>query len=223
MIAEVVNKTKTMSSLQFAELTGTRHANVKRSITALKKRGEIAITQSELLQSTNNGGYKKIVVYHLNEADSYSLMLHLSPAFRSKLAKFWEKEQKHTKPSQTSTQQIEGNLFAERFAANNQAIGLRDVTTALKANERRFTEWLVKDKHCYRADKKGRPLRPRKKHVDADLMVLTPIVTEYYSGFQMKFTPKGVVWICQKWMEYLNTNPHLVPDKTPVHLRLVRG
>lgn len=86
----------TMSSREIADLTNKRHDNVKRTIESLFQKELISFTQIE--ENPGRQGGRPLIVYHVNERDSYVVVAQLSPEFTSKLVDRWQ-ELEATKPS----------------------------------------------------------------------------------------------------------------------------
>ena len=83
----------TMTHLQFAQITGKRNDNVKRTMETLEKQGVIHVTQNEEHTGYNNQSRS---VYRVNERDSYIVMAQLDPKFTAQLVDEWRalKEEK---------------------------------------------------------------------------------------------------------------------------------
>jgi len=79
--------TLTMSSREIAELVGSRHDSVKRTMDTLSDKGLIAITQS--VEPTIGGG-KPATVYLVGKRDSYIVVAQLCPEFTARLVDRWQ-------------------------------------------------------------------------------------------------------------------------------------
>lgn len=81
------NEPLTMSSQEMADLTETRHDNVKRTIEMLQNKGLISFTQ---IEEPTKGGGKPKTIYHVNKRDSYVVVARLSPEFTARLVDRWQ-------------------------------------------------------------------------------------------------------------------------------------
>ncbi|AOT26637.1 phage antirepressor KilAC domain-containing protein [Vibrio anguillarum] len=77
----------TMSSREIAELTQSRHDNVKRSMERMLSNCVISFTPME---EPTIGGGKPTTVYHVNKRDSYIVVAQLSPEFTAALVDRWQ-------------------------------------------------------------------------------------------------------------------------------------
>lgn len=89
----------TMSHAQIADLVKSRPDSVKRTIERLTKDGVITFTPTVETNSQN----KDVVIYNVNERDSYIVVAQLSPEFTAFLVDEWQKRksQQVTLPSPT--------------------------------------------------------------------------------------------------------------------------
>jgi phage antirepressor YoqD-like protein len=76
-----------MSSREIAELTQSRHDNVKRSMERMASNSVISFTPME---EPTVGGGKPTTVYHVNKRDSYVVVAQLSPEFTAALVDRWQ-------------------------------------------------------------------------------------------------------------------------------------
>lgn len=93
-----------MTSLQIAEITGKRHADVMKSIRKMEpawqkvQGGNFSLMQKEV--ETNNGGHKMRPYYSLNKEECLYIATKFNDEARAKLIKRWkELEEQHQKPS----------------------------------------------------------------------------------------------------------------------------
>jgi anti-repressor protein len=77
----------TMSSREIAELVGSRHDNVKRTIETLAHRGTIQLPQTE--EVTNHLG-QAVQEYRIGKRDSFVIVAQLSPEFTAALVDRWQ-------------------------------------------------------------------------------------------------------------------------------------
>lgn len=80
-------RTVTMSSREIADLTNSRHDNVKRSMERMASNKIISFTPME---EPTLGGGKPITIYHVNKRDSYIVVAQLSPEFTARLVDRWQ-------------------------------------------------------------------------------------------------------------------------------------
>ncbi|MDY7585923.1 phage antirepressor KilAC domain-containing protein [Vibrio cholerae] len=87
MFAVMTQQEVTMSSREIAELTQSRHDNVKRSMERMSSKGVISFTP---LEEPTIGGGKPTTVYHVNKRNSYIVVAQLSPEFTAALVDRWQ-------------------------------------------------------------------------------------------------------------------------------------
>ncbi|MDF4644939.1 phage antirepressor KilAC domain-containing protein [Vibrio parahaemolyticus] len=116
------NTEMTMSSREIAELTGSRHDNVKISMERMRSSGVISFTA---MQEPTVGGGKPATVYHVDKRDSYVVVAQLSPEFTAALVDRWQELEK-----QTQLQVPQSFAEALQLAAN-QAKELEEKNLAL--------------------------------------------------------------------------------------------
>jgi phage antirepressor YoqD-like protein len=117
----------TMSSYQMAELTQTRHDNVKRTIETLADKGLVTLPQFEEISNPGSGP-RTITVYSLNERDSYVVVARLSPEFTAALVDYWQANKK-TSPvalPDFNNPAIAARAWAEQFEQREAAQSLAD-------------------------------------------------------------------------------------------------
>lgn len=110
-----ITQAQTMSSLQIAELTGKRHANVMRDISNLLEQGvsELNFELSSYLQAQPNGGYKDVPCYQLTKTGCLILASGYNAVLREKIINRWiELETEATKQYQVPTSFREALLLA---------------------------------------------------------------------------------------------------------------
>lgn len=113
-----------MTSLEIAEVVGSRHDSVKRTIERLADDGIIVRSPLVDEQSTDAMGRSRVVqVYKVGERDSYVVVARISPEFTAKLVDYWQ-EHKSQKPVAIPT-------TAEAFANAFQMIASAERTQAV--------------------------------------------------------------------------------------------
>lgn len=110
-----ITQAQTMSSLQIAELTGKRHANVMRDISNLLEQGvsELNFELSSYQQAQPNGGYKDVPCYQLTKTGCLILASGYNAVLREKIINRWiELETEAAKQYQVPTSFREALLLA---------------------------------------------------------------------------------------------------------------
>ncbi len=88
-ITTVGDEPLTMTSLEIADLVGSNHADVRRSMERLAEKG--VVTLPPLAEVSNPGaGPKTIKVYCVGKRDSYVIVAQLSPEFTARLVDRWQ-------------------------------------------------------------------------------------------------------------------------------------
>ena len=87
------NVAQTMSSQEIANLVGSRHDDVKRSIARLAERGTIQLPP--MAEVKNHLG-QQVAVYQINKRDSYVIVAQLSPEFTARLVDRWQELEEQT-------------------------------------------------------------------------------------------------------------------------------
>ncbi len=94
-----------MSSLEIAELVGSRHDHVRNSIERLVKKG---IIQSPSMRNFKNINNVDVICYAITKRDSYVVVAQLSPEFTGRLVDRWQelenKEQQRLQSSQSRSE-----------------------------------------------------------------------------------------------------------------------
>lgn len=89
-----LTKKETMTSLDIAEVTGMRHADVMRSIRNMEeawvKVSERSFALSSYKQAQPNGGYKDVPCYVLNKTECLYIATKFNDEARAKLVLRWE-------------------------------------------------------------------------------------------------------------------------------------
>lgn len=85
-LAKQQTQIKTMSSKQIADVVGSRHDHVKRSIERLAEKGVIQLPP---LEEVKNHLGQTVQEYQVNERDSYVVVAQLCPEYTAKLVDWW--------------------------------------------------------------------------------------------------------------------------------------
>jgi phage antirepressor YoqD-like protein len=222
VISENVSRVVSMSSLEIAELVGSRHDSVKRTIERLAERGTIQLPP---LVEVKNHLQQIVEQYQVSKRDSFVVVAQLSPEFTAALVDRWqalESRQSVTLPD-FSNPAAAARAWAEQFElqqAANQALiiaapkvefvdryvestglkGFRQTAKLLGANEARFREFLLDKKIMYRM---GGEWQAHAQHINADRFDVKTGTSDSGHAFnQTKFTPKGVTWVAGLWAQY---------------------
>ncbi|NMX39387.1 DNA-binding protein [Pseudomonas veronii] len=92
------NVAQTMSSQEIANLVGSRHDDVKRSIDRLVTRG--VISQPPMADGPKAGNGVVVQEYRVSKRDSYVIVAQLSPEFTARLVDRWQElEEMSAKPA----------------------------------------------------------------------------------------------------------------------------
>ena len=218
----------TMTSREIADLVDSRHDKVKQSIERLAARGAIALPPvGEYLDSLGRPAEE----YRISKRDSYVIVAQLSPEFTARLVDRWQELESKVAHNETfvvpqtfaqalmlaaqqaaqiEQQQVALTLaapavaFVDRFVQADGLKGFREVCKLLKANESRFTEFVLSKKIMYRLAGK---LTAHQPHIDAGRFEVRAGIaaTNEHAYTTTKFTSKGVQWIAGEWAKYCLT------------------
>lgn len=136
---EIIKK-ETMTSLEIAEVTGMRHADVMRSIRNMEdawtKVSQRNFALSSYKQAQPNGGYKDVPCYILNKTECLYVATKFNDEARAKLVLRWEE----LETKEASTIKVP-TTFAEalRLAAD-QAEQIEAQQKQLEANSKEIVE-----------------------------------------------------------------------------------
>lgn len=131
-----------MTSLQIAEVVGSRHDSVKRAIERLADRGAIvrppvvAVAETGITPTGGRRTYSTSV-YHVGKRDSYVVVAQLSPEFTARLVDRWQElEQRHALQQGQLPDFTDASAAARAWAdANDQANLERERAQALLGDE----------------------------------------------------------------------------------------
>lgn len=209
----------TMTSQQIADLVGSRHDSVKRSIERLgaqRNLKENPVIQLPPLVEVKNHLGQTVEEYVFSgeqgERDSYVVVAQLSPQFTARLVDEWKRlkgaagiPQSFAEALQLAADQAKQlELAAPKVAfvdkyvtADSGSKGFRQVAKLLNANEKDFRAFLSDSKIMY---KLGGEWMPYQCHTDAGRFEVKGGVADndhvYNSAL---FTPKGINWIAGLW------------------------
>lgn len=213
----------TMNSREIAELVGSRHDNVKRTIETLHISGVISQPQSEDGIKSANGVVEKLFVFsgEQGKRDSIIVVAQLCPEFTARLVDRWQELEAKQKPALPKSY-AEALLEAGRLALENErkdeqlrlaapkvefvdnfveassgSMGFRKLAKLLEIKENEFRHFLTKNSIMYRL---GGDWVPYQNHIDAGRFEVKAGLKEHETGnshafSQANFTAKGIKWI----------------------------
>lgn len=211
----------TMSSREIADLTGSTHDNVLKTIRSLIDRGVVFGNETPYTHPQNGQVYREFL---LGYRDTMVVVSGYSVELRAKIIDRWQELEAAAAPAFQVPTTLSGALrlaaeqaerieqqqalleqqkpaveFVGRYVeAKSGEKGVREVAKLLKANEREFVRWLEDRKIMFR---EGGRLTPFKDHINLDRIRLIAGERED-SGFAYttaKFSPKGIAWIAGEW------------------------
>lgn len=209
----------TMSSLEIAELVGSRHDKVKKSIERLVERGVIAKPpMGDGPKSANNVVVKE---YRIGKRDSYVIVAQLSPEFTARLVDRWQELEVMQSPQVPQTmaqalrlaadqaEQIEQQKhqlamaapkveFVDQYVEATGSITFRQVAKLLGANERVFRQFLSDNSIMY---KLGGEWTAYQQHIIAGRFEVKTGTAQHndHAYTSARFTPKGVEYVSALW------------------------
>lgn len=204
----------TMSSREVAELTGTRHDSVKRTMQSLSDKGIITFSQS-----VEKGEGRPVELFHVNKRDSLVVVARVSPEFTAVVVDRWQELENQQAPALPQTfaealqlaadqaRQIEQQNeqlaiaapkaeFVDKYVQADGLKGFREVCKLLGVKETVFRRFLEAEKIMYRLAGK---LTAYAEHVQAGRFDTKTGEKGGHVFSQCKFTPKGVTWISAQW------------------------
>ena len=216
------NVARTMSSREIAELVGSRHSDVMRTIDRLlDKRVISGCTPSAYTQEQNGQPYRQYLVC---KRDSFVVVAQLCPEFTAALVDRWQElEAQVAKPVELSRMDIlqlameseKARLlaveqlaiaapkaaFVDQYVEAAGSMSFRQVAKLLNANERQFRQLLLDKGVMYYL---GGVLTPYSQHQEAGRFEVKTGTSETngHAFSQARFTPKGVQWVAGLWAAY---------------------
>ena len=206
----LTNQTLTLSSVEIATLTETRHDNVKRTIKTLIDKGLLHHTQIEDGEKSANKVVEKI--YNSDKRDSLVIVAKLSPEFMTAIIDRWQELESQQSKIPTSfaealrlaanqaelieqqalklTQQKPKVEYFNNLVERNLLTNMRDTAKELHIKQNIFVAWLLEIGYVYR-DKREQ-LKPYAEHTPT-IFELKEYVNPHngITGTQLLVTPKG--------------------------------
>lgn len=208
-----------MTSFEIAELVGSRHDSVKRTIERLVDAG--VITLPPMVEKPTAGRPTTVYVFEgeKGKRDSIVVVAQLSPEFTARLVDRWhELEKAINQPIQIPKSLPEALRLAADLAEQNAALesklaiaapkvefvdsyveakgafGFREVAKLLGVKETILRSFLIEHEIVYYLAGK---MTAHAQHIDAGRFVVKTGENQLNGAAysQLKFTPKGVEWI----------------------------
>ncbi len=208
-----------MTSVEIADMVEKRHDNVKRTIESLAEQGVISFPQVEEKPTAGRPLQFYIFEGEKGKRDSIVVVAQLSPQFTARLVDRWQElEEKQTPETpKTYIEALEKLLESEKeklvlkeelkaaepkveFVNNYvDAKGnktFRGLVKMLNVNEREFRNWLHDSKIMYRLNGAWMPYS---EYLHKGYFEVKTGEKDGKSYSLCYFTPKGEVWITEKW------------------------
>lgn len=214
----------TMSSQEIADLVGSRHDSVRRTIERLAERGTIQVPP---LVEVKNHLNQTIYHFQVCKRDSFVVVAQLSPEFTAALVDRWQEleakvqvpalpnfndpaasarawaEQFELKQAAQEALAIAAPKaeFVDRYVDGTGLKGFRQVAKLLGAKENELREFLVDSKIQYRL---GGEWCAYQNHIDAGRFQVRTGTSSHSDHVynEAKFTPKGVAWLAGLWAQH---------------------
>lgn len=220
MLAQFGNTEQSMTSLEIAELVEKRHDNVKRTIQTLVERRVITLPHFEEKATAGRPIGFFTFKGEKGKRDSIIVVAQLCPEFTARLVDRWaelegknrelskmeilqmalESEQQKLVLQQQLEIQAPKVAFVDKYVAGNGNKTFRQVAKLLGANERKFRDFLKKEKIMYKLN--GEWLAYQ-NHIDAKRFHNNTGISESNHTFTRSlFTPKGVEWTAGEWAKF---------------------
>ena len=207
----------TMSSLEIAELTGKQHKNVLVDIR--KMMDYLGINSAEFTAQYKDSIGRSLVMFNLPKRETLILVSGYSVTMRARIIDRWQELEEKQTPATPKTyiEALEKLLESEKeklvlkeelkaaepkveFVNNYvDAKGnktFRGLVKVLNVNEREFRNWLHDSKIMYRLN--GAWI-PYSEHLHKGYFEVKTGEKDGKSYSLCYFTPKGEVWIAEKW------------------------
>lgn len=223
-LAGVRNMTReVMSSREIADLVGSRHDSVKRTVERLVERKTVSVPP---MVEYRDGLGRVATEYQICKRDSFVIVAQLSPEFTAALVDRWTELEAQQMPSlpdfsnpaaaarawaeQFELQQAAAQelriaapkvAFVDQYVEAGGSMSFRQVAKLLNAKERQFRQMLLDKGVMYYL---GGVLTPSSQHQAAKRFELKTGTSEAngHAFAQARFTAKGVQWIAGVWASY---------------------
>ena len=220
ILTQFGNSEQSMTSLEIAELVEKRHDNVKRTIQTLVERRVITLPHFEEKATAGRPIGFFVFKGEKGKRDSIIVVAQLCPEFTARLVDRWaelegknrelskmeilqmalESEQQKLVLQQQLEIQAPKVAFVDKYVAGNGNKTFRQVAKLLGANERKFRDFLEKEKIMYKLNGEWTAYQ---NHVDAKRFHNNTGISESNHTFTRSlFTPKGVEWTAGEWAKF---------------------
>lgn len=210
---------QTMHSFDFSILTGKPHANIKRTMTAMRKANAIRFTKEMHYYEGHNNTTQRREVYVVDEENAYKVMQRIDPAFREQLVKFF-KYAKNASVTGANAQSLPAEPptishkwddpeFMDSFADTGGFFAPTHVGDSWRADADEFMDFLVKINLIKRLPPaqphlKGKPW-PTKWAIREGLALPVPFVKGKFSGLHAKLSAAGCEYAKPRWDLYVQS------------------
>lgn len=217
------NKQPTMSSREIADLTGSRHSDVKRSAERLESDQILTSPLAQFDFEHRGNVYQE---YRFNKRDSLVLVARLSPEYTARIVDRWQElEQQVAQPAlpdfnnpveaarawadakeaeQKALVSLESARpaveFVGRYTAANGNVSLTQSAKDLQFKPRMFTKALERDGYLYRT---GGNLTPYQRFIDQGIFSIKSGENSGHAFFQTVVTPKGKTYFANRYASEL--------------------
>ena len=200
---EEIARKETMTSLDIAEVTGMRHADVMRSIRNMEeawvKVSERNFALSSYKQAQPNGGYKDVPCYVLNKTECLYVATKFNDEARAKLVLRWEELENQASKSEIVMPNFSNPAEAARAWADQYEKGL-----ALEAQNKELKE-------------ENQHLAPKGEYFD-DLVARNLLTNFTKVAHQLNIKRKTFIdWLIRDKFIYRDQKNKLVPYAKYAH------
>lgn len=200
---EEIARKETMTSLDIAEVTGMRHADVMRSIRNMEeawvKVSERNFALSSYKQAQPNGGYKDVPCYVLNKTECLYVATKFNDEARAKLVLRWEELEIQARKSEIVMPNFSNPAEAARAWADQYEKGL-----ALEAQNKELKE-------------ENQHLAPKGEYFD-DLVARNLLTNFTKVAHQLNIKRKTFIdWLIRDKFIYRDQKNKLVPYAKYAH------
>lgn len=212
-----------ITSAEIAELVGSRHDSVKRTIERLANQGVIEFPPTVEIRTATNTGSAFSFSGDQGKRDSIVIVAQLSPEFTARLVDRWQELEKQAALAAFNIPKTMGEAlrlaadaieerdrlaitvqeqapkveFVDRYVEARGSKGFREVCKLLAVKEPEFRAFLFARGIVYRLNG---DMAPHANHVTAGRFEVKAGISDGGHAFnQLRFTPKGIQWIASEW------------------------
>lgn len=207
----------TMTSREIAELVGTPHDSVLKTVRRLIVEGIVFGNETPYTHEQNGQSYTQFL---LSFRDTMIVASGYSPMMRAKIIDRWQEleaqQGAHVIPKTMAQalrlaadqaelieaqqlrleQQQPAVEFVDRFVEAKSAKGFREVAKILGLKEREFIAELAADKIIF---KQGSNWLPIADHQHTGRFVVKTGEANGHAFIQTRFTPEGIAWVAKRY------------------------